>query len=93
MLFPTCYGLPDLPQNRFRCGRLESEKWSHFKSQIEAQRVVGFGNIETQPRAIGIRIQVVGGREFPTTLGKQEAVVAEVIVGVVNSDGKDDAPP
>ena len=52
MLFPVGHNLPDLSQNDFRLLLFEPEKRSHFKGQIEVQRVVGFGDIEAQSRVI-----------------------------------------
>ena len=91
MFFPSSHGFLGLLQNRFRRLRLEPEVWGDFQRQIEAQRIVGFGDVEAQSGTIGIGIQIVGGRENPSAPREQEAVVTTVIVGVMNGDGENDA--
>ncbi len=41
----------------------------------------------------GVRVEVEGRGEAPAARAEQEAVVAEVVVGVADRDGEDDAPP
>ena len=51
--------------------------------------------VDGEGEACGIRrrIEVVGGREPPSLSVEEEAVIAEVVIGVGYCDREDDTPP
>ena len=93
MHFPVGHSLLDLPQDG--CGALlvEPEEWSDFQRQIEAQSIVGLRDVEAEPCSIGLGIQIVSGRKFPAAFRKQKAMVAKMIVGILDGDREDDPSP
>jgi hypothetical protein len=77
---PGADGAADFLEEGFGGVGFEPEVGGDFEGEVEAEGVIGFGDVETQAGAVGRGIEVVGGGKAPTVVGEEEAVVAEVVV-------------
>ncbi len=64
---------------------VQSKKLRDLQRQVQTERIVIFRNIQVKARAVGRRVNIVGGRKFPTFSFKQETVVSQMIVSIANT--------
>lgn len=93
MFFPSADSILDLSENRFRQAGLEPEERSGIQSEIKAQRVVALGDVKAEARPIGIGVEIISGGNAPSSRAEQETMVAKVIIGIVDGNREDNAPP
>lgn len=82
----------DGSDNSVRLVVFNPQERSNLPCQIEVQGVIVFVDAEGQAGSVFVGVEVESGREGPSLGGKQESMVAEVVVAVGDGDIENDPP-
>lgn len=92
-LRPALYHLDSVVNNPFGARFAHTEIGSNLKGKLQVLRIVGFGDVEPEPGAVGSGIDIIGWSQGPSLRFEKKSMIAQMIVGVGDADRKYDPFP
>ena len=92
--WPLADDLLETLNNSFRICSADSKVLGHFASKLKIQSVISICDVQLQPICVCYRVHIVCIRQAPSPTGvEDEAMIAQVIVGIGNQNVEHNARP